>query len=50
MKYLVNLPELGMESHQLPASLTVRTPDFTSCLDEEKIYMLMDVKWLKRVH
>ena len=21
-----------MESHQLPASLTVKTPDFTSCL------------------
>lgn len=32
MKYLVNLPEFGMESHQLPASLTVNTPDFTSCL------------------
>lgn len=33
IKYLVNLPELGMDSHQLPASLTVKTPDFTSCLD-----------------
>lgn len=36
MKYFVNLPELGMESHQLPASLTVRTPDFTSCLHGDK--------------
>lgn len=37
IKYLVNLPELGMESHQLPASLTVRTPDLTSCLHGGKI-------------
>lgn len=35
IKYFVNLPELGMESHQLPASLTVRTPDLTSCLQGE---------------
>ena len=26
-----------MDSHQLPASLTVRSPDLTSCLGVEKI-------------
>lgn len=36
MKYLMNLPEFGIESNQLPASLTVSTPDLTSCLQVEK--------------
>lgn len=32
-----------MESHQLPASRTVRTPDFTSCLSfqEKNKYILI---------
>lgn len=47
MKYLVNLPELGMDSHQLPASLTVRTPDFTSCLGGQGVgHVLRNIKAL----